>query len=145
MISAAPRIALLLLVAYTDPVRASISGFYVDNGHGLTVMNRRLVMSDAHYVENTILDILDLPDRPPRQKRDNALMSKSAVKFLLDIFKRITDENEGRTVWPGRSPHNTDVDAIPITFLDNVEIRQSDWITTFVNRRKLRFGKLSIL
>lgn len=48
-------------------VLASLSGFYIDNGHDKTVLHHELSPEDQLEVEHEILDLLGLPDRPRRK------------------------------------------------------------------------------
>lgn len=46
---------------------ASMSGFYIDNGHDKTVLHQELSPEDQMEVEHEILDLLGLPDRPRKK------------------------------------------------------------------------------
>lgn len=116
---------------------ASLSGFYVDNGFDQTVMHRMLSPKDAEHVEHEILELLGLPDRPPRRKHGiHPSMRKSAPKFLLDVYKRLNDEANGIDSSHSRSTRSTDneQDRNLITDTDKDAIEQSDWIMTFLNK-----------
>lgn len=47
-------------------VRGSISGYYADNGYK-TEMYRDLSVDDAQEIEQDILELLGLPDRPRKK------------------------------------------------------------------------------
>lgn len=117
---------------------AAMSGFYVDNGLDQTVMHRMLSPNDAQHVEHEILELLGLPDRPPRRNKHgiHPSMRKSAPKFLLDVYKRLNDEANGVDSAHTRSARSTDAetDRNLITDTDKEAIEQSDWIMTFLNK-----------
>lgn len=131
--------SLITLIAQCS---ASLSGFYVDNGLDQTVMHRMLSPKDAEHVEHEILELLGLPDRPPRRKHGiHPSIRKSAPKFLLDVYKRLNDEANGidssthsRST---RSTSDSDRDRNLITDTDKDAIEQSDWIMTFLNKSKI--------
>lgn len=62
--------------------------------------------------------------------------SKSAPKFLLDVYKRLTDEaNDGHT--GGRYTRDINNDDNLITDVDKEAIEESDIIMTFLNKSKI--------
>lgn len=60
---------------------------------------------------------------------------KSAPKFLLDVYKKLNEENNSGS---GRSTRSADEDEGEnfITDLDKAAIEQSDIITTFLNKSR---------
>lgn len=133
-------IPLVVFYIFILPIcEASLSGFYVDNGLDQTVMHRMLSPKDAEHVEHEILELLGLPDRPPRRKHGiHPSMRKSAPKFLLDVYKRLNDEANGIDSSHSRSTRSTEneLDRNLITDTDKDAIEQSDWIMTFLNKSK---------
>lgn len=57
----------LVIISLVVCIKASLSGFYVDNGIDQTVMHRMLTPDDTQEVEHEILELLGLPDRPRRK------------------------------------------------------------------------------
>lgn len=57
-------ISALFVIINLKCVMCSLSGFYVDNGHDQTVMSRPLFNEDKQQIEQEILELLGLPDRP---------------------------------------------------------------------------------
>lgn len=66
--------------------------------------------------------------------------SKSAPKFLLDVYKNLNDE-ANENAYGGRHARSTDFDEGEnfITNIDKAAIRQSDIITTFLNKSTASF------
>lgn len=131
-------LVVLVLILVRMPVEASLSGFYVDNGLDQTVMHRMLTANDAQHVEHEILDLLGLPDRPSGRKLRHPSMRKSAPKFLLDVYRRLSEQESGGT--GGRHTRSIDGgdddDDNLITAKDREAIEQSDIIMTFLSKSK---------
>lgn len=132
-------LVVLALILTRMPVDASLSGFYVDNGLDQTVMHRMLTANDAQHVEHEILDLLGLPDRPSGRKLRHPSMRKSAPKFLLDVYRRLSEqESGGSSSSGGRHTRSAGEDGDNlITAKDQEAIDQSDIIMTFLSKSKL--------
>lgn len=134
-------VLLLLLVRHAPTVDASLSGFYVDNGRDQTVMHRMLTANDAEHVEHEILDLLGLPDRPSGRRLRHPSMRKSAPKFLLDVYRRLAEQEGGGATLAdggggggGRHARSAGTDDNLITDRDREAIDQSDVIMTFLSK-----------
>uniref|UniRef100_A0A8D7ZSC7 Protein 60A n=1 Tax=Culex pipiens TaxID=7175 RepID=A0A8D7ZSC7_CULPI len=115
----------LINVAY---VLCALSGFYVDDGVGQTVIERLMTNDDQQVIEHEILDLLGLSKRP-RKRHSHSSMSKSAPQFLLNVYDKLSAEaNNAHT----RHVRSTE-DKIIFTEADDRAIDQSDIIMTFLN------------
>nr|XP_017002006.2 protein 60A [Drosophila takahashii] len=146
-------LVLLIFVATTPPaVEATQSGIYIDNGRDQTIMHRVLSEDDKLDVSYEILEFLGIAERPVHLSSHQLSLRKSAPKFLLDVYHRITaeeglshDEDEG-SYGSHRSRRSADLDEEEeenesdrqknfITDLDKRAIDESDIIMTFLNKR----------
>ncbi|XP_001603876.1 protein 60A [Nasonia vitripennis] len=114
-------IALLALAGSGCSERTS--GLYVDNGYDQTVVHRVITQREKREVEHEILNLLGLPDRPPKHKANSAgpQVKRSAPKFLLDIYRNGLADEESRE-------HQTE---FGLSGQDLRAIDQSDVIMTF--------------
>lgn len=86
----------LILLILRPIVDATISGYYVDNGRGQTVVHRGLTVTETHQIQQHLLSVLGLPERPadlwPTTMRHSepasSMRRKSAAVFLLDLYHR---------------------------------------------------------
>lgn len=121
--------AFKIFLCANQMIEASLSGLYVDNGHAQTMMHRKLTPSDTQKVENDILTLLGLPNRPTQS---HLSLQKSAPKFLLDIYKQLDDEihhiagRYKRSIGNGRNV---------FTEVDRELIDESDNILTFLSKK----------
>nr|AHH30785.1 glass bottom boat [Clogmia albipunctata] len=112
---------------------ARLSGFYTDNGIDRTVLHRTMDRDDQQEVEHEILELLGLPDRP-RKHQIHPSLRKSAPQFLLDIYRRLAEEdNNSNNGASPRSTRSTPTENL-ITEIDRQVIDQSDIIMTFLNK-----------
>lgn len=126
-------VAITFLLSVTT-IHASMSGFYVDNGFDQTVMHRMLTPDDAQHVEHEILELLGLPDRPTGRKLRHPSMRKSAPKFLMDVYRRLSEQENGG----GHSRRTRSaLDENLITATDRNAIEESDVIRTFLSKSEL--------
>ncbi|XP_033153243.1 protein 60A [Drosophila mauritiana] len=141
---------LLMFVATTPPaVEATQSGIYIDNGKDQTIMHRVLSEDDKLDVSYEILEFLGIAERPTHLSSHQLSLRKSAPKFLLDVYHRITaeeglsDQDEDDAYEHGhRSRRSADLEEEEgeqqknfITDLDKRAIDESDIIMTFLNKR----------
>ncbi|XP_023012342.2 protein 60A isoform X1 [Leptinotarsa decemlineata] len=99
------------------------SGIYLDNGFDQTAMERLMTVDEKKEMELEILNLLGLPRRPRKVNRKP--LNKSALKFLLDIYESLLEEeHEGKT----RRKRSTDV---YISGEEQNKIDESDVIMTF--------------
>lgn len=129
-------ISISLLMPFTDSTQ---SGIYIDNGKDQTIMQRVLNEDDKLDVSYEILEFLGIADRPLHQKNHGLSLRKSAPKFLLDVYHRITSE-EGLVSTEHTTHSRSKRDAEEgeqnfITDLDKRAIEESDIIMTFLNKR----------
>ncbi|XP_030377767.1 protein 60A [Scaptodrosophila lebanonensis] len=135
--------AILLMIAVVcTPATATQSGIYVDNGVDQTIMHRVLTDDDKLEVSYEILEFLGIADRPSHRNNHQLSLRKSAPKFLLDVYHRISaEEGLGDNQHNEHPPHRSkrDVDEMNednfITDLDKRAIDESDIIMTFLNKR----------
>ncbi|XP_055712600.1 protein 60A [Phlebotomus papatasi] len=120
-------LVILLIIRLT---LASLSGIYVDNGVDQTVLHRTLTQDDQQEVEHEILELLGLPDRP-RRRHIHPSLRKSAPQFLMDVYRRLSEEGERGN---SRTARSTDEFDNLITDQDQMAIDQSDIIMTFLNK-----------
>lgn len=113
-------------------VDASQSGFYIDNGMDQTIMHRTLDDDDKRDVSYEILEFLGLSERPRHRHGHLPSLRKSAPQFLLDVYQRLKDEENGET--QSRSKRDLQEQENFITDLDKRAIDQSDIIMTFLNK-----------
>lgn len=108
---------------------ASLSGIYVDDGMQ-TILSHQLSSAETHEVEHEILELLGLPDRP-RKRHIHPSLRKSAPQFLLDIYRRLSAEDEEANE---RAKRNIADNEIYLSEEDRIAIEQSDIIMTFLNK-----------
>ncbi|XP_055909837.1 protein 60A-like [Eupeodes corollae] len=110
-------------------VFASQSGIYLDNGVDQTIMHRVLDDHEKMDVEDEILDFLGLSERP-RRRHNHLSLRKSAPQYLLDVYHRLNEEENGESTRKKRDVADDNF----ITDLDKTAIDQSDIIMTFLNK-----------
>ncbi|KAH8400855.1 hypothetical protein KR009_001415 [Drosophila setifemur] len=158
----------LLIFVATAPacIEATQSGIYIDNGRDQTIMHRVLSEDDKLDVSYEILEFLGIAERPTHLSSHQLSLRKSAPKFLLDVYHRITaeeglpneqhhhgdDEDEDDDTYEGgshRSRRSIDLDEDTpteeknfITDLDKRFIDESDIIMTFLNKRNHNVDEL---
>ncbi|XP_001360218.3 protein 60A [Drosophila pseudoobscura] len=142
----------LIIFVSTTPtvIDATQSGIYIDNGKDQTIMHRVLSDDDKLDVSYEILEFLGIAERPTHHSSHQLSLRKSAPKFLLDVYHRITEEEglggghtDDETVHSHRSKRNADMsdernadgEENFITDLDKRAIDESDIIMTFLNKR----------
>ncbi|XP_055633611.1 protein 60A [Toxorhynchites rutilus septentrionalis] len=132
MHNAMDRIILFTLMASNIAFAfGGLSGFYVDNGVGQTVMDTVMTNDDQLEIEHEILELLGLPERP-RKRRLHSSISKSAPQFLLNVYDKLSAET---SILQPRHKRSIDNDEdIIFTEADNKAIDQSDIIMTFLNK-----------
>lgn len=123
------KVFVILLLNFTY-VFGGLSGLYVDNGIGQTVMDTMMNSDDQLEIEHEILELLGLPERP-RKRHLHSSISKSAPQFLLNVYDKISADLNSFHPRHIRSVSNQDV---LFTDADNKAIDQSDIIMTFLNK-----------
>ncbi|KAK9721457.1 TGF-beta propeptide [Popillia japonica] len=113
-------ILLCLAVCYGCVLSAIPAGIYVDNGFDQTEIERALTRQEKREMELEILHLLGLPSRPKRGV--NGPLTKSASKFLLDVYKNLMDKENSR--------EERSVD-LNLSGEDEKAIDESDVIMTF--------------
>ncbi|XP_065163740.1 protein 60A [Atheta coriaria] len=96
------------------------AGFYIDNGRDQTMLEHVLTMQEKREVELEILHLLGLPSRPRRMSEKQ--LTKSAPKFLLDVYRSLLEKENGR------EERSADLD---ISGEERNAIDESDIIMTF--------------
>lgn len=130
----------VIFIIFTAPqAEPTQSGIYVDNGKDQTVMQRVLTDDDKLDVSYEILEFLGIADRPMHHRSHGLSLRKSAPKFLLDVYNRITAE-EGLSIQNNNEHSRSKRDLNEneknfITDLDKRAIDESDIIMTFLNKR----------
>lgn len=124
------EIIYLFILTKVFYVLGGLSGFYVDNGVGQTVMDSTMTSDDQQEIEHEILELLGLPERP-RKRHLHSLISKSAPQFLLNVYGKLSAEANNVHVRHTRSTRDKD---ILFTEVDDKAIDQSDIIMTFLNK-----------
>ncbi|XP_020818014.1 protein 60A [Drosophila serrata] len=159
-------LVLLAFVATTpSTVEATQSGIYIDNGKDQTIMHRVLSEDDKLDVSYEILEFLGIAERPAHLSSHQLSLRKSAPKFLLDVYHRITaeeglandhghhdgdDDDEDSYERSHRSRRSADLEEEDeseeqknfITDLDKRAIDESDIIMTFLNKRNHNMEEL---
>ncbi|KAL1123810.1 hypothetical protein AAG570_001581 [Ranatra chinensis] len=74
------------------PCLAITSGLYVDNGFDQTVIQEVLSSQEKRKMEEQLLNLLGLEERPRPLPR--GIMSGSAPKFLLDVYSSLSLQDE---------------------------------------------------
>lgn len=111
-------------------VFCTLSGFYVDDGVGQTVIERLMTNDDQQVIEQEILELLGLQKRP-RKRHSHSSMRKSAPQFLLNVYDKLsTDTNKAYS----RKTRSADDASILFTEADDRAIDQSDIIMSFLNK-----------
>lgn len=112
--------------ALISVVLGSLSGLYVDNGIDQTVIQRVMTLKEKQEIQEEILNLLGLPERPNVQKTSQPTVSSSAPKFLLDVYKSLLNSPSARTT---RSEFN-------LSDKELQSIDESDIIISFSSHRK---------
>ncbi|XP_014270831.1 protein 60A [Halyomorpha halys] len=107
-------------------VLGSLSGLYVDNGIDQTVIQRFMTLKEKQEIQEEILNLLGLPERPKLQKMSQPTVSSSAPKFLLDVYKSLLNSPSPRTT---RSEFN-------LSDKELQSIDESDIIISFSSHRQ---------
>lgn len=118
-------VSCVLLIFYS--VTVCTSGFYYDNGLDQTIIDHQMSNQDKYEVEHEILNLLGLPTRPKR--KSIGPLRKAAPKFLLDVYKSLMEEENGRYKRTADSELN-------LTGEEQHAIDESDIIMTFENQSK---------
>lgn len=111
---------IIINIVYTS---AYTSGFYIDNGYDQTIIDYSMTRQEKREVEHEILNVLGLPTRPKKNKL-NSPMKKSAPKFLLNVYKSLLEDQNGRYKRSEDSELNLNSD-------EQYAIDESDIIMTF--------------
>lgn len=121
---------LCVLLAISTAVESLKTAIYFDNGYDQTEIDREMTTQEKQQMELEILQLLGLPNRP-RKVRKNAQMHKSAApRFLLDIYKKLMEEdNEDEDEGSSRRKRSTD--DLNLSGEEQQQIDQSDLIITF--------------
>ncbi|KXJ77555.1 hypothetical protein RP20_CCG007219 [Aedes albopictus] len=107
-------------------VHGGLSGLYVDNGAGQTVMDTMMSSNEQLEIEHEILELLGLPERP-RKRHLHSSISKS----VLNVYDKLSSDTNGSH---NRHVRSADGDDVLFTEADNKAIDQSDIIMTFLNK-----------
>jgi len=87
---------LILIVTFINTINAySPAGIYVDNGYDQTTIQHAFTKVEKREMELEILNLLGLPNRP-RKGAARSFLNKSAPQFLLDVYKSMSEEENGR-------------------------------------------------
>jgi len=105
-----------MLLCVPALARAALSGLYVDNGVDRTEMTRALTRSERREVEHEILNLLGLPNRPPR-----APPGSKAPQFLLDVYKSLLDAPRGELNLSGRDLNAINESDVIMSFASHSE------------------------
>lgn len=124
------KIISVILLLNCTCVFGGLSGLYVDNGVGQTVLDTMMNTDDQLEIEHEILELLGLPERP-RKRHLHSSISKSAPQFLLNVYDKLSADSNNMHLRHIRSVSNEEV---LFTDADNKAIDQSDIIMTFLNK-----------
>lgn len=114
----------------------SLSGIYVDNGVGQTVLENALSFEEQQEIENEILNLLGLPGPRPIVRHLHSSVGKSAPQFLLNVYDQLQQEENDAALSSAsriRKVRSTGMDIL-ITDADKKAIDESDIIMTFLNK-----------
>lgn len=117
VITAVLCVALLKVTVVSSTPKAAI---YIDNGHDQTAIDRLMTQAEKKEMELEILNLLGLPNRP--RKINKSPLKKSAPRFLLDIYRSLMEDENGRT------KRSSDLN---FSGEEQQQIDQSDVIMTF--------------
>ncbi|XP_058129314.1 protein 60A-like [Anopheles ziemanni] len=115
---------------------SSLSGIYVDNGVGQTVLEDALSVEEQQEIENEILHLLGLPGPRPVVRHLHSSVGKSAPQFLLNVYDQLQQEENEVAMNSAsriRKVRSTGMDIL-ITDADRKAIDESDIIMTFLNK-----------
>lgn len=120
--------ALVIVCVFVNVcVCARSSGFYLDNGIDQTIIDHAMTKQEKHEVEHEILNLLGLPTRPKRKSLGP--LHKSAPKFLMDVYKSLMEDQNGRY------RRNADSE-LNLSGEEQHAIDESDIIMTFESQSK---------
>lgn len=92
MQSVIPLVLCAIFIRFATILCNPKAAIYVDNGRGQTAIDRLMTKDEKREMEIEILNLLGLPNRP--RKINKATVTKSAPKFLLDIYKSLLEEDD---------------------------------------------------
>ncbi|XP_022908408.1 protein 60A [Onthophagus taurus] len=107
------------------------AGIYIDNGYDQTSIDRALTKQEKRDMELEILHMLGLPNRP-RRGANNTPLTKSASKFMMDVYKNILDK-ENYEDHHERRERSVDLN---LSGEEEKAIDESDVIMTFENSNR---------
>ncbi|XP_053678554.1 protein 60A-like [Anopheles nili] len=132
-------VALVCLLGCWWPIATiattTLSGIYVDNGVGQTVLEDALSFEEQQEIENEILNLLGLPGPRPAVRHLHSSVGKSAPQFLLNVYDQLQQEDSEAAGSAARirKVRSTGMDIL-ITDADRKAIDESDIIMTFLNK-----------
>jgi bone morphogenetic protein 7 len=97
-------------------------------------MHRAINNNDQQEIELEILELLGLPDRPRKRHIHPPSMRKSAPKFLLDIYHRLSGTEETQHTHSRITRSSESEEDTYLTKADQQAIDHSDIIMTFLNK-----------
>lgn len=107
--------------------------YYLDNGGDQTLAYQAESTDEKVAIESTILAMLNLPKRPQYIRNP---MKKSASRFLLDIYKIISEDVTDHYV------RKRSIDTNLYSYLAMDELQKSDMIVAFSVRNVRSLGSL---
>lgn len=105
----------------------SKTDIYIDNGLSQTILEEDLTKSEKLHIQMEILNILGLPHKPKKTKKS---LQKSTLRYLLNVYNSLTNENIPTY---GRSKRSV---ALEVNEKELNAIEESDMIITFDNTCK---------
>lgn len=87
----------IFLFVFFDSVNSFSGAFYADNGRQQSILFKTLAKEDKTELREEILNLLGLEHRPTKKgnkRRKLDVQKSSAERYLLDLYKKIEEENE---------------------------------------------------
>lgn len=86
----------IFLFIFFDSVNSFSGAFYADNGRQQSILYKSLTKEDKTELREEILHLLGLQHRPTKKgnrRKKLDVQKSSAERYLLDLYKKIEEEN----------------------------------------------------
>ncbi|XP_033220088.1 protein 60A-like [Belonocnema kinseyi] len=104
------------------------SGFYIDNGHDQTALHEVLSQKQKFELEEEMLSLLDIPEKPQHVSRNLDLVKRSAPMFLIDVYNFRDDADAEDEALEVSTLNDTNLSVFDIRGQNVQNIKDSNFI-----------------
>ena len=133
-------VILLLLHLNILTICVRKSGVYMDNGFDQTIVHEVLSDKERVELEQEMLNLLGLPEKPQHTRRKLPPVKRSAPLFLMSVYKIIDEDGYAKS----NNINITDFDVFDITGQDLTSVNNSDTIISFAAQSHRGPGGMNI-